>query len=135
MKIFTENLLIMCVGWGKDVFGKEGMFQTILKKIEIPTVNFAECQNTLRKKRMGKRFVLDKSFMCAGGETEIDACTGDGGSPLICPFGNSTDRYYQAGIVAWGIKCGDEGVPAVYVNVAKFRSWIDSKLVLNNLTL
>lgn len=108
------------------------MYQTILKKIEIPTVNFAECQSTLRKKRMGKRFVLDNSFMCAGGESEIDACTGDGGSPLICPFGNTTDRYYQAGIVAWGIKCGNEGVPGVYVNVAKFRSWIESKLVLNN---
>ena len=34
----------------------------------------------------------------------------------------------QAGIVSWGIGCGEEGVPAVYANVAHVVCWIDDKV-------
>jgi hypothetical protein len=54
------------IRWGKDVFGKEGKYQAILKKIELPTVPFAKCQDNLRKTRLGSRFQLHSSFMCAG---------------------------------------------------------------------
>lgn len=53
---------------GKDVFGKEGKYQVILKKIELPVVPFTPCQESLRKTRLGKRFNLHNSFICAGGE-------------------------------------------------------------------
>jgi len=55
-------------GWGKDTFGKEGKYQVILKKINLPVVPFLPCQESLRKTRLGKRFNLHNSFMCAGGE-------------------------------------------------------------------
>ena len=89
-------------GWGKDVFGKDGEYQVILKKIELPTVPHDVCQQNLRKTRLGPRFSLHESFMCAGGEEGRDACKGDGGSPLVCPIEGQPDKYYQAGIVAWG---------------------------------
>lgn len=63
-------------GWGKDVFGKEGKYQVILKKIELPVVPFAPCQNKLRETRLGKRFILHNSFICAGGEPGKDTCKG-----------------------------------------------------------
>lgn len=53
---------------------------------------------------------------------------GDGGSPLVCPMDNDPNRYYQAGIVAWGIDCGLANTPGVYSSVARFRSWIDTEL-------
>lgn len=34
----------------------------------------------------------------------------------------------KAGIVAWGIGCGESNVPAVYASVASFRQWIDQQL-------
>lgn len=52
---------------------------------------------------------------------------GDGGSPLVCPIKNAPDHYAQAGIVAWGIGCGDE-MPGIYVNVPLFRDWIDEQM-------
>lgn len=39
------------------------------------------------------------------------------------------DRYMQSGIVAWGIGCGEDGNPGVYVDVANLRDWIDDKVV------
>ncbi|XP_063632197.1 phenoloxidase-activating factor 2-like [Cydia splendana] len=114
-------------GWGKDHFGKEGRYQVILKRVEVPVVDRARCQQELRKTRLGKYFELHSSFMCAGGEAGADTCKGDGGSPLVCPSEYEKDRYIQHGIVAWGIGCGDQ-TPAVYVDVGHLRSWIDDKV-------
>jgi len=41
----------------------------------------------------------------------------------------------QTGIVAWGIGCGEKGIPGVYVDVAKFRTWIDEKLTRLNVNI
>ncbi|CAO1431664.1 unnamed protein product [Diamesa hyperborea] len=120
-------------GWGKDVFGKEGKYQVILKKIELPVVPFEPCQKSLRTTRLGNRFKLHNSFICAGGEPGKDTCKGDGGSPLVCPVPGHNGFYYQAGIVAWGIGCGENGTPGVYVNVAEFRNWIDQQLSVKGL--
>ncbi|XP_057334403.1 phenoloxidase-activating factor 2-like [Microplitis mediator] len=140
---YAENVDIVCLpdkydvfdnarcaasGWGKDVFGKEGHYQVILKRVEVPVVNHGACQNSLRSTRLGKYFRLDNSFICAGGELGKDTCKGDGGSPLVCPLRNDPTRYSQAGIVSWGIGCGEDGVPGVYANVAHAREWIDQQL-------
>ena len=120
-------------GWGKDIFGKEGHYQVILKKIDLPMVPRDTCQDSLRKTRLGKYFHLDESFICAGGEMGKDTCKGDGGSPLVCPSKNDPTRYQQAGIVAWGIGCGEDGTPGVYANVAHVRDWIDEQMAFNTL--
>ncbi|KAG5870995.1 hypothetical protein JTB14_021866 [Gonioctena quinquepunctata] len=121
-------------GWGKDVFGKKGKYQVILKKIDLPIVPNPQCQEKLRTTRLGKFFELHRSFICAGGELYKDTCKGDGGSPLVCLIAGSPDRYFQAGIVAWGIGCGEDQTPGVYVNVAKFRNWIDEQMKIHGLT-
>lgn len=120
-------------GWGKDVFGKQGKYQVILKKIELPVVPNTQCQQSLRGTRLGARFNLHPSFICAGGEPGKDTCKGDGGSPLVCPIPNQYNRYFQAGVVAWGIGCGENQVPGVYGNIALFRDWIDQQFAASNL--
>ncbi|XP_045489671.1 phenoloxidase-activating factor 2 isoform X1 [Pieris rapae] len=115
-------------GWGKDKFGKEGRYQVILKKVEVPVVDRRSCQTALRNTRLGHFFELHSSFMCAGGSNGQDTCKGDGGSPLVCPIPYEKDRYMQSGIVAWGIGCGQDGTPGVYVDVANLRNWIDDKM-------
>lgn len=115
-------------GWGRDVFGKEGKYQVILKKVELPIVENNKCQDALRKTRLGVHFTLDKSFICAGGIAGKDTCKGDGGSPLVCPIEGKTNQYYQAGVVAWGIGCGENNTPGVYAHVAHQRAWIDEQM-------
>lgn len=133
--VVVESEKCYATGWGKDSYGKDGKYQVILKKIDLPLVPKDTCQSKLRKTRLGTYFSLDKSFICAGGEAGKDTCIGDGGSPLVCPIEGSTNRYHQVGIVAWGIGCGENGVPGVYVNVPLFRDWIDEQIKAKHLEI
>lgn len=58
------------------VFADEiGKYQvSILKKVEVPVVPRDKCMAALRRTRLGPKFVLDDSFMCAGGEEGKDTC-------------------------------------------------------------
>ncbi|XP_072376222.1 phenoloxidase-activating factor 2-like [Diabrotica undecimpunctata] len=120
-------------GWGKTKFNNEILDSaTILKKTDVPIVDREKCEENLRKTRLGPNYRMHDSFICAGGEANKDACKGDGGSPLVLPVGEDNATYFQAGIVAWGIGCWEESHPGVYVNVGKFRNWIDEQMKNNN---
>jgi len=112
-------------GWGKDKFGSAGQYQVVLKEIDLPVVSNYECQDKLRSTRLGQKYKLHDSFICAGGINGKDTCKGDGGSPLVCPSKYDPDTYVQAGMVAWGIGCGEDGTPGVYASVSKALCWID----------
>jgi hypothetical protein len=88
-------------------------------------VDHDTCEDKLRQTRLGKKFKLDSSFVCAGGVDGKDTCKGDGGSPLVCPSQSDPNTYIQAGIVAWGIGCGEDGTPGVYADVSQASCWID----------
>lgn len=122
----TSDSTCVVTGWGKDKFGADGVFQNVLKTVELPFVTHPTCQDQLRTTRLSKYFKLHQSFLCAGGETGKDSCSGDGGSPLMCKSPD-TGSYVQAGIVAWGIGCGTGGVPGVYADVSFGFDWIVSE--------
>lgn len=129
--IFNDQYCV-ATGWGKDKYDNGGEYQTILKKVDLPMVPHQVCEEELKRTRLGAKFKLHHSFICAGGQAGKDTCKGDGGSPLVCQIPGTRDRYQQVGIVAWGIGCSTT-VPGVYVNVAGFRDWVN--LQMNNLNL
>lgn len=53
-------------GWGKNKFGKQGVYQAFLKKVELPIVSTDSCQQKLRRTRLGEYFELHEGFLCAG---------------------------------------------------------------------
>merc|ERR1711872_380428 len=118
-------------GWGKDQFGAAGEYQVVLKEIDLPVVGHQQCQDSLRRTRLGRRFHLDDSFICAGGIAGKDTCKGDGGSPLVCQSKGDPFTYVQAGVVAWGIGCGEDATPGVYASVSKAVCWIDYSMSCN----
>ncbi|XP_055622563.1 phenoloxidase-activating factor 2-like [Toxorhynchites rutilus septentrionalis] len=103
-----DNCIV--AGWGKDRFGSDS-YQVILKKVDV--VSHADCQTALRTTRLGNKFRLHNTFICARGKKDTDSCTGDGGSALVCPMRNAHNKYYQAGIIVWGIGCGQERIPRI----------------------
>merc|ERR1712215_194344 len=115
----------VATGWGKDRFGDEGQYQTLLQQVTLPTVQRNYCQQSLSNNRLGNKFSLHSSFTCAGGQGGVDTCTGDGGSPLVCPSQSRPGQYVQAGIVSRGLGCGQDGVPGVYADVDTAMCWVD----------
>ncbi|XP_017050632.1 phenoloxidase-activating factor 2 [Drosophila ficusphila] len=117
-------------GWGKNGF-RDHYYPTVLKKVEMPIVPWYTCQDQLRKTRLGSRYVLPAGLICAGGEENIDSCTGDGGGALFCPMAEDPQRFEQIGIVNWGIGCKQKDVPGVYTYLPDFRQWIDQQIEAN----
>jgi plasma kallikrein len=68
-------------GWGADEYGSN-QYRVNLKKLDLQVVPLRDCQASLRTTKLGPLFKINPSFMCAGGEHNVDTCTGDGGSPL-----------------------------------------------------
>jgi len=126
---FNNGTGVRCyvAGWGKDE--ADGSFQFIPRKVDIPIVNDNQCQtdlrNALNRQRpgVGNNFSLHPSEICAGGEIGKDACTGDGGSPLVCQA--DSGRWTVMGLVTWGVGCASD-VPGVYARVSHFRNWINA---------
>lgn len=128
-----DNVICTATGWGRDVYGKNEVYQNILKKINVPIVGRSKCQTALRKTNLGRNYLLHRTFLCAGGEKNEDACEGDGGSPLVCETGAFSGIYWQVGIVAWGVGCGQATIPGVYSNVVYLKTWIDEQFTNKNL--
>jgi len=126
---FNNGTGVRCfvAGWGKDEH--DGSFQFIPKKVDLPLVNNNQCEASLQnalniqKPGAGDRFRIHPSEICAGAEVGKYACTGDGGSPLVCQA--ESGRWTVMGLVAWGVGCASD-LPGVYVRMSYFKDWIDA---------
>lgn len=117
-------------GWGKDAFGQQGAFQSVLQEVELPVMGHAECESALRQTRLGPHYRLHPGFTCAGGEPGKDACEGDGGSGLYCVQEGGVIKV--AGLVSWGISCGQRNVPGVFVSMPHYRAWIENIIAIDD---
>jgi secreted trypsin-like serine protease len=97
----------------------------VLKEVEVPVISHRQCEAMLRQTRLGPDFALHPGFLCAGGEEGKDACTGDGGGPLVCDVNGV---WQLAGVVSWGVGCGERDVPGVYAKVSQYDDWIQRHL-------
>ncbi|XP_045781880.1 phenoloxidase-activating factor 2-like isoform X2 [Maniola jurtina] len=126
----------MCysMGWGMD-FTKGKYYANVLKKVPLGLISSVECEERLRQTRLSRSYYLHHSLTCAGGLLNVDTCIGDGGSSLVCPIGDPADRRYTVvGMVAYGLDCGQAGVPSVYTKVPEFYNWISNQLAIEGLS-
>ena len=123
----APGLRCWVTGWGQDAFMAGGELQAVLQEVDVPAVAAGDCQEALRRSGLGYRFRLHPGWLCAGGEEGKDACSGDGGGPLVCP-GPQEGTMVLAGLVSWGVGCGTAGVPGVYTNIAAYTGWIEETI-------
>ncbi|XP_052889265.1 inactive CLIP domain-containing serine protease A8-like [Anopheles moucheti] len=125
--LFDDQLCIS-TSWGNKHTTKT-LKVTALKRVELPVIPRKRCKELFAATRLGEFFRLHRSFLCAGAIEGVDTCYGDAGSGLFCP--TESESYVLAGIVSWGLSCGQQDVPGAYVNVAKFVTWINSTIAEN----
>lgn len=72
--------------------------------------------NILDSSKCYPREELVKFGMICASAPGRDSCPGDSGGPLV--------RHNQlAGIVSWGIRCGDIRYPGVYTDLQKYNNF------------
>ncbi|KAF2905161.1 hypothetical protein ILUMI_01016 [Ignelater luminosus] len=120
-------------GWGQTAFNVNDAPTRQQKQVGVTIVNYATCYASMSNATLlgtNVNLYLDPvGEICAGGQAMRDACTQDGGSPLVCLVNG---RFVVAGLVAWGKGCGQAGVYGVYVNVPNYITWIQNTLATLN---
>ena len=101
---------VTVTGWGKD---EHGRYVRALQQVDVST---SECDAA--PELLG---LTTEAMLCAGAPGK-DACKGDSGGPMVLTWGEPR----LAGIVSWGIGCGEEGKPGVYVRLDRlhYLDWI-----------
>ena len=104
-------------GWGK--VNATISRSRCLRKGQVHLTSRRMCQMRHEK------YHISKSMRCA---TEYNgACEGDSGGPLVVQNLKNGGRYVLAGVVSWGIGCGNAKTLGVYTDVLHHLSWIKSK--------
>ncbi|CAH0730206.1 unnamed protein product, partial [Brenthis ino] len=128
LKLPPPGTICYSMGWGDD-FMNGNKYANVLKKIKLQLVAAEKCQNQYRNTRLGRGYTLHRSLTCAGGVAGVDTCIGDGGSPLVCPIAaNNKVRFSVVGMVAYGLECGTDNVPGVYVKIPEIYDWVITEM-------
>ena len=83
-------------------------------------------------------------MFCAGyADGTLDTCSGDSGGPLVRKWHLKNDtasdgwqpptiewreKWYQVGIISWGVQCARRGEYGYYTHVPNLLAWIEEKV-------
>lgn len=106
-------------GWGR--LSEYGQISPVLREVNLPIISNSKCMRMYRNS--GQNEWIPNIFVCAGTSGGgKDSCEGDSGGPLVVK--GKDGRWQLAGIISWGIGCGDRNRPGVYTRISEFRTWI-----------
>ncbi|KAI9553935.1 hypothetical protein GHT06_019206 [Daphnia sinensis] len=105
------------VGWGS--LKEDGIQPNVLQQVTVRIKTNAQCKKDYGTDAPGG---IANHMLCAGTAGK-DACSGDSGGPLVMQAARGAP-WVQAGIVSWGIGCGEAQYPGVYTRTASFMNWI-----------
>ncbi|KAK8756989.1 hypothetical protein V5799_000309 [Amblyomma americanum] len=104
----------VATGWGTQKFG--GPYSEILREVKLIVWNNTDCNQRFAQP-------ITEVFLCAGAKKrEGDACQGDSGGPLMVQ--TRSKQWTLIGVISWGIKCGEPGVPGIYTRTSHFLDYI-----------
>lgn len=116
----SEGDLGLISGWGRT----EKRINVIqLRGAKLPVTSLEKCQQVKEEnpKARPNDYVFTDNMICAG-EKGVDSCEGDSGGAFALPVPNVKDpKFYVAGLVSWGKKCGTYGI---YTKVKNYVDWI-----------
>lgn len=113
-----EGLLGYISGFGRT---ERGSAAVQLRAAMIPVANMDKCGSVKPDPPADNyAYVFTDNMICAG-DGHRDSCGGDSGGAYAIMDPHDETRYYVAGLVSWGPKCGTYGL---YTKVANYMDWI-----------
>jgi len=129
-------------GWGSTA-SCPATTQATLLEVELQIISDTECSAqtsdsvTFTDQSTGQCVTESSSYdgriseqMLCAGATGKDSCQGDSGGPFTVK-NSGTNKHDLVGVVSWGDGCAADGMSGVYAEVAKLRTWIDTKIAEN----
>jgi len=129
-------------GWGSTA-SCPATNQATLLEVELQIISDTECSAqtsdsvTFTDQSTGQCVTESSSYdgriseqMLCAGATGKDSCQGDSGGPFTVK-NSGTNKHDLVGVVSWGDGCAADGMSGVYAEVAKLRTWIDTKIAEN----
>ncbi|KAH8299471.1 hypothetical protein KR044_001660, partial [Drosophila immigrans] len=98
-------------GWGTESYGSSSI-PSQLQYANVDIISQSACASSSYD--YGSQI---KSTMICSAASGINACQGDSGGPLV-------SGGVLVGVVSWSYGCAAPNYPAVYSDVAVFRSWV-----------
>lgn len=118
----SDGATMAVTGWG--YLEEDGKVSSRLQQALIPLISRTKCS-----KPTVYGSAITERMLCAGLlEGGVDACQGDSGGPLVHL---ASLKYYQAGVVSWGVGCARRGKPGVYCSVEEMLNWINTVIQKN----
>ncbi|XP_028836833.1 complement C1r subcomponent-like [Denticeps clupeoides] len=135
---FNTNIMPLCLPsrdhqYIPDTYGlvsgfgmtEDKKIPTKLRFVRVPLVKDDVCRKSIEKitNETSEDFKFTENMFCAGfPEGGRDSCSGDGGGAFALENNN---QFWAAGIVSWGVNCGEAGKYGVYTRVAQYSGWIN----------
>ncbi|NXV79651.1 C1S protein, partial [Atlantisia rogersi] len=119
-----EGTLGYIAGWGQRETGRLPIY---LWKAQIPVVNMDRCRSVKPEGSAdSSAYRFTDNMICAGGGK--DSCKGDSGGAYSIQDPLDDRRYYVAGLISWGPRCGTFGL---YTKVVRYLDWITETMSNN----
>ena len=139
--IIKDGKKMYAIGWGRTTPLKPGIFSDAmhsskdLKQIKLPFKTNKFCENDVKNKtakelksRKDIWYFNSTTQFCAGDVNgQIDTCHGDSGGPAMVFHVDPESqkwRWFQVGIVSWGVGCAQKGEVGYYTKVSAYLGWI-----------
>jgi secreted trypsin-like serine protease len=105
-------------GWGTATFSADSPISMRLLLGIVPVVERDQCNRAYGGG-------ISEQMFCAGSGA-VDSCQGDsGGAAWVYDEQGAPNLV---GLVSWGAGCTQRRFPGVYVNVVRYRGWIDETI-------
>ncbi|GIY55517.1 proclotting enzyme [Caerostris darwini] len=113
-----SNRNAFTAGWGTISYG--GPASSKLQEVQLRIWDNPKCKTVFIKD-----VPITEGNICAG-DGDKDACRGDSGGPLMLTHTNG--KFYLVGIVSFGKKCAEPGIPGVYTRITNYLDWIEQQV-------
>ncbi|MEQ2312000.1 hypothetical protein AMECASPLE_026425 [Ameca splendens] len=121
---YETGMMGLVSGFGITDRGTKRFLTNKLKYVHVPLVLQERCSSSLKARPGTRTPKLTDNMFCAGTpEGGQDSCNGDSGSAFTLQ--SEDGRFWAAGIVSWGVRCGQRGTYGFYTKVANYVKWMN----------